>query len=80
MWCAWVDSTHLGLTSIFCFGMAAAAPEFCCSTMRIIRRRAPDSWLEMIAGLSFNREVTFTSYTSCRTINLRKITVNVEEK
>lgn len=66
MWCAWVDSTHLGLTSIFCFGMAAAAPEFCCSTMRIIRRRAPDSWLEMIAGLSFNREVTFTSYTCVR--------------
>lgn len=54
---------HLGLISIFCFGMAAAAPEFCCSTMRIILRKAPDSWLEMIAGLFFNREVNFTSNT-----------------
>lgn len=43
--------------------MAAGSPEFCCSTILIIRRSAPDSWLEMIAGLSFNRDVTFTSNT-----------------
>lgn len=56
-------SPYLGLISIFCLGMAAAAPEFCCSTIRIIRRSAPDSWLEMMAGLSFSLEVTFTSNT-----------------
>ena len=54
---------YLGLISIFCLGMEAASPEFCCSTMRIILRRAPDSWLEMMAGLSLSLDVTFTSKT-----------------
>lgn len=54
---------HFGFISIFCLGKEAAEPEFCCSIIRIIRRRAADSWLEMMAGLSFNRVVTFASNT-----------------
>lgn len=50
-----------GLISRCCLGTNEAWPMDCCSTMRIIRRSAPDSWSVTMAGELYSREVVLAS-------------------